>query len=67
MNRKVIQISTTQNNEDLTVIVALCDDGTMWTTEHALGIGFGDGFATDLWEQVAPIAAEQQQPEPSHP
>lgn len=30
MNRKIIQIATTQIPEEAELIVALCDDGTLW-------------------------------------
>lgn len=36
MNRKVIQIATTQDstNDSVISVTALCDDGSIWQTSH---------------------------------
>lgn len=44
--RKIIQIATTINKEDMPTIVGLCDDGTVWAMIPVRQAG---------WERLTPI------------
>lgn len=38
MESKVIQVSTTQDKNDETVIIALCEDGSLWSCTYLEGV-----------------------------
>jgi len=51
--RKVIQISAVYSHECGTeIIIALCDDGTMWSGPHG---------ALPVWIQIEPISQDDEE------
>ena len=54
--RKIIQIATTINKEDMPTIVSLCDDGTVWAMILARQVG---------WEKLTPIPQDNDKDRPA--
>ncbi len=54
--RKIIQIATTINKEDMPTIVSLCDDGTVWAMIPARQVG---------WEKLTPIPQDNDKDRPA--
>jgi len=59
MESKVVQISTTQDDENMTVIIALCEDGSLWSARYLDG-GQGEHNPT-RWNSIDLLPKQPEQ------